>query len=63
MLTNGYAGGEHTVFTRTNAPFKEFKKLREKSKEQIQEFTVLRATAKIKAIQQSDGVRRSFFHH
>lgn len=63
MLTNGYRGGEHTVCIRTDTSLMDFKRLRRKSKEQMQEFTVPRAATKIRVIQQSDGVRRFCFHH
>lgn len=62
-MTNGHIRGEQAVFIRTDAPLKEFKRLRRKSKEQVQEFTVPRAATKIRAIQKSDSVKRSFSHH
>lgn len=62
MLTNGYRGGEHTVCIRTDASLMDSKRLRRKSKEQMQ-FTVPRAATKIRVIQQSDGVRKFLFHH
>lgn len=39
----------NTVFIRTDAPFKEFKKLRRESKEQMQEFTVPQGSNKNKS--------------